>query len=492
MSVEEYTENTNTGVLHPPKDHSFENLKGFAGTFWQTLTRGQLVWLFAFFCLFSASFLFVESQSLTYESRPSFQIENPSLKIASQLQNMLADAEFHNSFLNQQPVLEALQAPLPTSYSTLATWHLSAVLFPVPYKVSSKDLSLGQERIASALKSATVSAETLKIQATETSPQLLSAVMATLPSRANLWLEKKGAISRLSEPAVTATISARTFLSARKQTLWFILGFSALVGFVISYFLVEDALKNEQKDLRLTFPFPILGMLPEKDDNQSPTIANDAFELLRTNVSMQRSVFSFSSLTLIWPFERDNQEEFINRIATDYSKMAKKVLVIETASNTSREKLGLTDLHYLIKESKPHSEEENDIFWKLYEYVSGTPDKFYVMSYGRANVAEEILFEKYNFRRILNLLKKHFSLVILNCPEHVDPSQTLPWTTISDATLIVANYRKHNRVGLKDQLKDIACSQRFLLGGVLTDVPVEETQAEILNYTDLKVQKLAS
>lgn len=496
MVGDEFTENTNTGILHPARDHSFENVKLFFKNLKKTAQHGPIFFaLFAFCCLWG-TLLGTEIWPLVYEGQASFQWPQaePVLNVASSQD--LATAFLNNknviailksekdAYKTSRPIFNTIQAELKKSFLPNGILH---------YFKNHSQSKTPLHRISDALSIEKLQ-NSYRFTVRDTNPRLAQELYNALPLSV-AFLAQKQNLNLTTENYKEGgffILSTNTYLANRSLVFNFFLFSGTVLALIFAYWVSNSSQLGAKEDLSLAFPFPILGMLPEKDTSLSPTLLNDAYELLRTNVSMQRSIFSFSSLTLIWPFDHSQKNEFLHRIASDYSKTSKKVLVIETSqvnetAYPSPNALGLTDLHYVIKNSVDEEENENSIFWKLYEYVVGTEEKFYYMPFGKAKVAPEILFEKYNFRKILNLLKKHFSLVIFNSPEHVDINQTLPWTTVSDATLIVANYQKHNTVAMKDILKDIACNQRFLLGGVLTEVPVDNSvPAKILSYQELK------
>lgn len=421
----------------------------------------------------------------TYQGHFLFNVESPmptGSTVTGWMQK-LQDSPKIKQVLKSEEELKTQRLKNPYFY---AQWQLNSIVNPW---AQSRFLTrpITQDHIASRIKRAVniaaVADSAYSVQLQDSNLQLLNTILAELPLMINQD-QNSTSVQNLQD----VTFSNANYLNLKDWTFKIGLTISVLLGLILTYKWTTHLSNLEEEELRMTFPFSVLGLLPKLNDNTSPTVTNDAFELLRTNISMQRSIFSFSSLTLIWPFDKSAQNDFLTRLACDFGKTNKKVLVIETTAHTLSKQYacenhkGLTDLHTLIKESAPQSEKENEVFWKMYEYVFGTEDKFYFMPFGQSEVAESILFEKYNFRRLLNVLKKHFSLLILNAPNHLDVTNTLPWTTVNDATLLVANYKNNASVADKDQLKIISCAQRFLLGGILLDVPLEAQSQQILKY----------
>lgn len=493
MDFEEYTENTNTGILFPPKDHSFENLKAFAKNSLRMITKGPLFFLLVSFVTLWGILLGMQNWIPTYQGQFLLHIEtatdltmpptvwtdwqnrllnNPKIKQALKNEAQLLSAQTQNPFLKAQLTLQSFINPVAKISSPLTQDTIQA-------------------RLRQAIRVNALSKTSYEVNLQDANLMLLGTLWSELPQALQPHLDSLPSNQKALvtvQDLQSQPFSLDHFLQTKNRTFNIAMFFGLLMSLFATYKWVQNLARLEEQELRMTFPFSVLGLLPKLDDQTSPTVVNDAFELLRTNISMQRSVFSFSSLTLIWPFDKQGQNEFLTRLASDFGKTNKKVLVIETAPNTLSKHYacenhkGLTDLHNLIKTSVPQSNNENAVFWKMYEYVFGTEEKFYCMPYGQAVVAENLLFEKYNFRRILNVLKKHFSLLILNVPSHIDYTNTLAWTTVNDATLLVANYQNNASVADKDHLKSIACSQRFLLGGILLDVPMESQGQQILKY----------
>ncbi len=483
MHWEEYTENTNTGILHPPKDHSFDTLKSvvrqvkimFQEGFWLACLVGMTG--------FGAVLLATSS----WQSRYAAEFQIPDFEADSGVRAAWIDSLTKDKGVTDTLRLEQSAQKLLWQNPFYKAQSLILAGLPPFQAVIPANWNLDQDQIQARLENllrVTGSGTDFSIRLADRNSHLLQAVKNGLEAQLKNQTGRKSNLIAVGPSAFSKEQELSRFHKIQTAS-WLAV---ALLTLLITYRLSPKLAKNTAQELPLAFPFPILGLLPENDPDVSPTVLNDAFELLRTNVSMQRSVFSFSSLTLVWPFETNGSTDFLTRMASDYGKTAKKVLVIETAPQTltaaygHTSHKGLTDLHFVVKESPPQSEKENEIFWKLYEYVFGTEEKFYCLPYGQASVAPEILFEKYNFRRILNLLKKHFSLILFNTPSGIDLKKALPWSTVQDATLIVANYKKHSTVAYKDELKEITCAQRFLLGGVLVDTPLSTNAAQILKY----------
>ena len=496
LNLEEYTENTNTGILFPPKDHSFENFKAFFYNSLRMFTKGPVFFLLVSFVMTWGVIVGLQNWRPNYQGQFLFNLESatpivvPSAAWSDWQKSLLSNAKIKQVFKSEFDVaLSQSQNPFVRAKNILESLVNPVINLKTAIRPVTQENMLKRLRQAISIKNLDNNKFEVRLQ--DFNPVLLTSILTELPNALKTHLD-----TQPSNQASTVTIqkqqenafSIDQFLTVKNWTLQIALAFGLLLSVVATYQWTKRLAQFEEQALRMTFPFSVLGLLPKLDDQTSPTVVNDAFELLRTNISMQRSVFSFSSLTLIWPFDKQGQNEFLTRLASDFGKTNKKVLVIETAPNTLSKQYacenhkGLTDLHNLIKESAPQSEKENEVFWKMYEYVFGTEEKFYCMPYGQAQVAESILFEKYNFRRMLNVLKKHFSLLILNVPASTDFTNTLAWTTVNDATLIVANYQNNASVADKDHLKSIACSQRFLLGGILLDVPMESQGQQILKY----------
>jgi len=500
-TFEEYTENTNTGILYPPKDHSFENIKTILQNLVWMFVKGWPLFLTTSLVIFYASLLSISLWPQIYKGQFKTSVvlsQKSENKIFTDWQKSLADDPEIISILNSEKKHLASQMANP-----FWRWQKQIQILFIPWSSTLSEIFNTQkpfDRVKQAI-SWRKEAKNFVFTLQDINPFFLGALAQKAPESLENILQKY-------DPANTSPaswlafsdppFSLKSFSTHRDLSFYISLAFGFLLSFILNYFWSSALKKNEEHDLKMTFPFSVLGLLPQKNEDTSPTVLNDAFELLRTNISMQRSIFAFSSLTLIWPFNSGAQNEFVTRLALDFGKTNKKVLVIETIPESLSKQYacekhkGLTDFHELIKSAPPHSEKENEIFWKLYEYVFGTEEKFYCMPFGQSQVAKELLFEKYNFRRILNILKKHFSLLILNVPQNIDVSKTLPWTTVNDASLIVANYQKNASVADKDRLKEIACAQRFLLGGILLDVPFTVQGQELVKYAASSVTSIAS
>lgn len=142
-------------------------------------------------------------------------------------------------------------------------------------------------------------------------------------------------------------------------------------------------------------------------------------------------------------------------------------------------KIGLSDLLLNIE----HFDEYDDSYFQKFK-DNTSEGKLYLLTSGTKvpNPQEMLASEK--FKKMIEVLRKRFDFIILDCPPINAVADAIPVSNISDGTIFVISSRETNKNDAKAAITQLKRNGANLLGTVLTKVETEHTNYYNYYYTN--------
>ncbi len=196
------------------------------------------------------------------------------------------------------------------------------------------------------------------------------------------------------------------------------------------------------------------------------SIFSEAIKTIRTNLAFSMIDKEIKTILLTSPQSGDGKSFITANLAVAYAQEDKKVLVVDCDLRKGRqheifEVMNLTSGGYsnLILNYK------DDI--KLDKYIINTSNKnIDLLPTGPTPPNPVELLASENNKKLMEKIKKHYDVVLLDCPPVLGLSDTMIMTKYSDANLIVVSNRK-TKIESLDKAKKVFTQANAKITGVV-------------------------
>ena len=318
--------------------------------------------------------------------------------------------------------------------------------------------------------------EILKIKVTDTNPKMAATIANTT---AKVFETEVSKIYRLDNISVIDIAKVPTAPSnntlIRDLVIAIFLSLFGITGVIFIFYYFDDTLKDTE-DLEATLGLPIVARVYKDNSNtelivdeQPKSATSEAIRSLRANLQFS-SVDDKMQTILVTSTMASEGKSFVSaNLATSFAQAGKKVLLIDCDLRKGRQhrlfkvitKEGLSNL--LVKDIKKDTEVDSFITPTKIENLS-------LISRGSFPPNPSELLSSKKMKRLLNILKTKFDIIILDGAPCSGLSDSLALSSIADRTLIVcsAGYaQKKNVINLK---KDLTNFKAKIAGCVINNV----------------------
>ena len=196
------------------------------------------------------------------------------------------------------------------------------------------------------------------------------------------------------------------------------------------------------------------------------SIFSEAIKTIRTNLAFSTIDKEMKTILLTSPQAGDGKSFITANLAVAYAQEDKKVLVVDCDLRKGRqheifEVMNVTSGGYsnLILNYK------NDL--KLKDYIVQTSNKnIDLLSTGPTPPNPVELLVSENNRKLMEELRKHYDIILLDCPPVLGLSDTMIMTKYSDANIIVVSNRK-TKIEILDKAKKVFAQANAKITGVI-------------------------
>ena len=196
------------------------------------------------------------------------------------------------------------------------------------------------------------------------------------------------------------------------------------------------------------------------------SIFSEAIKTIRTNLAFSTIDKEMKTILLTSPQAGDGKSFITANLAVAYAQEDKKVLVVDCDLRKGRqheifEVMNVTSGGYsnLILNYK------NDL--KLKDYIVQTSNKnIDLLPTGPTPPNPVELLVSENNRKLMEELRKHYDIILLDCPPVLGLSDTMIMTKYSDANIIVVSNRK-TKIEILDKAKKVFAQANAKITGVI-------------------------
>ena len=196
------------------------------------------------------------------------------------------------------------------------------------------------------------------------------------------------------------------------------------------------------------------------------SIFSEAIKTIRTNLAFSTIDKEMKTILLTSPQAGDGKSFITANLAVAYAQEDKKVLVVDCDLRKGRqheifEVMNVTSGGYsnLILNYK------NDL--KLKDYIVQTSNKnIDLLPTGPTPPNPVELLVSENNRKLMEELRKHYDIILLDCPPVLGLSDTMIMTKYSDTNIIVVSNRK-TKIEILDKAKKVFAQANAKITGVI-------------------------
>ncbi len=259
------------------------------------------------------------------------------------------------------------------------------------------------------------------------------------------------------------------------------LGVFVSILLIMFIYLFDDTIKDE-KDLEAQLKLMNIGVLPLDNENkklitESSPKSNvvEAIKTIRTNIlySTRKKTILLTSCN-----SSEGKSWITDNLSVAFSKAGKKVILVDTNLRKESNKSeifeiekgeGLSDF---IKEITDNDEENLE---KARKYIKETNiPNLHVLQKGTIPPNPSELISSNNMKKLLNLLKNMYDLILLDGTPCMLISDSLALSAMSDSTIIVVENKKTKMKDLKKVKKLIEEVNGKILGTIINKSEVKK------------------
>ena len=250
---------------------------------------------------------------------------------------------------------------------------------------------------------------------------------------------------------------------------------------VIAIYFFDDTIKDE-KDLEKSVKLKSLGTLPKDNENEELIVENnpkshvvECIKTIRTNI-----LYSTNKRTILITSNKPKEGKswVTNNLAVAFAEAGKKVILVDTdlrkRSNRNElfkieEKEGLSDF---IREI---TDDEIENLEKTREYIKETEiPNLHILQNGTLPPNPAELISSNNMRKLLELLKNMYDIILLDGTACTLVSDSIALSTMVDSTILVAESKKTKTNDLKRAKKLIEDVNGKISGVILNKSEIQK------------------
>ena len=231
-----------------------------------------------------------------------------------------------------------------------------------------------------------------------------------------------------------ATVASSSETNHLKNIIIFaFVGAVLICGYILVIFMFDTSVKNAE-DIEKLLGIKTLGTIFNSNKNKFIEDDSEMFKTLRTNLQFMNETENKKVMLITSAEKNDGKTYVASNLALAFSKLNKKVLVIDADINSGiqhtifelDQKEGLSDIL---------SENKNNIL----DFVQETKfDNLYLITKGNSNGSATDLLVSEKMNDMLDLLKESFDVIIIDSPNCLNSSEALILSKIADYTLLIA------------------------------------------------------
>lgn len=255
------------------------------------------------------------------------------------------------------------------------------------------------------------------------------------------------------------------------------------LGYITLRFLFDRTLRTEEQ-LKSTFDYPILGILPNKftDDEKNLEIVtsayNESLSLLRTNISFSSINDAMKVIMITSSQPNEGKSTMVTDLARSIAKTGKKVLLLDgdlrnpTLNLKTDVKNNYGIVNYLVKNTNLEDIIVRDTQAESLDVVSTGPNP--------PNPAELLGSKK--MRDFIEIVKPYYDYILIDSSPASLFSDARLLSSYADGTILIAAQGEANIDRLKQTVDSLKQVGAHILGLVMTKIDFKDPMHTSYGY----------
>ena len=378
---------------------------------------------------------------------------------------------------------ELTQTDLNINSSLISTYSSIAKSTNVMQKtINNLGLNMSTDRLQKCVETTQIDkTQFLKITVKNSSPETAKNIANEL---AKVFTEQIKEIYNLENISIVdeAEIENQPFnVNHAKDMIMFVCaGIFLSAILVMAIYLLDDTIKDE-KQIERNIKIQSLGRLPEDKEKNELIIENnpkshivESIKTIRTNI-----LYANNKKTILITSSRPNEGKswIVNNLAVAFAQTGKKVILVDTdlrKENDRNEIFNVEKCEGLSDFIKEISFDKLENLSKSKKYIKETKiPNLHMLQNGTIPPNPAELISSENMKRLLDLLKSMYDVVLLDGTPCMVVSDSIALSSMVDSTILIAESKKTKTNDLKNTKKLIEDVNGKILGVITNKADIQ-------------------
>lgn len=212
---------------------------------------------------------------------------------------------------------------------------------------------------------------------------------------------------------------------------------------------------------------------------------DEKFRQLRTNIEFSQFDKKLKVINVVSTYPNEGKSTVALNLAKTYGAQYKNVLLIDCdLRNPSLHKYLSVSNAMGLSNLMTHFTPQDDLLQakEIQLYISDPGINFYVLTAGQRIPNPQELLSSHSFRKLIELAKTQFSMVIIDCPPCLTVADAIPVCNASDGTLYVISAKDTDKSAARDGVNELRRSGANIIGAVMTKADWERHRSSDSYY----------